>query len=245
MQEVADAVVEQLGGVKVGYASGDEITDEKLRRENEKGTLDIYDPNTGEIRQGILMSDNFDPKGLTSKTPISSKKGDLKYRGDKVVSADGDVTVKVTNDWDWNERRYNTLELIVPKSKKRGEKYFNDEVLLSLMDGQFEGSSSMKAEFKRSNLDAVMKRLDELGVTVERAKEEQEDNHSGRRFYGTAWCMGRDSGNGQTPTRPQLRLGYQSAVLPRQHPQPVARQEAWHDARRHRPFLPTRPDVVP
>jgi hypothetical protein len=137
------------------------------REQGVGGKLISYTTDTGEVRQGILMPDNFEPAGLTSKTPISAKKDELKVRGDKVTSADGEVTVQVTNDWDWDERKYNTLELIVPKSTKRGGKYFNDETLLKLMRDQFEGSTKMKAEFKRENLDAVMKRLDELGVTVQ------------------------------------------------------------------------------
>lgn len=143
------------------------------REQGAGGKLISYTTDTGEVRQGILMPDNFDPGALTSKTPISSMKDELRYNRDKVESADGDVSIRVTNDWDWTNRGYNTLELTVPKSKKKGEKYFNDEVLLSLMNGQFEGSGKMKAEFPRANLDAVMKRLDEMGVTV---KEEKKDS---------------------------------------------------------------------
>lgn len=151
------------------------------REQHVGGKLISYTTDTGEVRQGILMPDNFEPGNLTSKTPISAMKDELRYSRDEVTSADGDVRVRVSNDWDWISRGYNTLELIVPKSKKKGEKYFNDKELLSLMDGQFEGSSRMKAEFKRANLDAVMKRLDELGVTV---NEERKDNTSdtGRRY---------------------------------------------------------------
>lgn len=143
------------------------------REQGAGGKLISYTTDTGEVRQGILMPDNFDPGALTSKTPISSMKEELRYSRDKVESIDGEVQIRVTNDWDWKDGGYNTLELTVPKSKKKGEKYFNDEVLLSLMNGQFEGSGKMKAEFPRANLDAVMKRLDEMGVTV---KEERKDS---------------------------------------------------------------------
>ena len=144
------------------------------REQRVGGKLISFTTDTGEVRQGILMPDNFEPAALTSKTPISAKKDELKYSRDKVESADGDVVIKVTNDWDWsNGGGYNTLELSVPKSTKRGGKYFNDATLLSLMKGQFEGSGKMKAEFKRDNLDAVLKRLDELGVTV--AEEHKTD----------------------------------------------------------------------
>lgn len=155
-----------------------------LQNQHQGGKLISYTTDTGEIRQGILMGDRFNPGSLTSKNPISSKKDELKYPRDKVESADKEVTVKVSNQWDWRESGYNTLELIVPKSKKKGEKYFNDETLLGLMDGQFEGSTKLKAEFKRENLEAVLKRLDELGVTVESQKEEttEEPSNSERRY---------------------------------------------------------------
>lgn len=136
------------------------------REQHVGGKLISYTTDTGEVRQGILMPDNFEPAGLTAKTPISSRKAELRYPGDKVVSADGDVTVKKNGWGPW-------YQLQVPKSVKKGGKYFNDETLRSLMDGQFEGSTKMSAGFKDENLDAVMKRLDELGVTVE---EEHKDD---------------------------------------------------------------------
>lgn len=145
----------------------------ETKKQGKGGKLISYTTDTGEVRQGILMSDQFDPSGLTAKTPISTKIGDLRRSGDKVESADKEVTVRVTNDYDWHNRGYNTLSLTVPKSAKKGAKYFNDEKLLSLVDGQFEGSGNMKAEFDRANLEAVMKRLDELGVVV--AEEHKED----------------------------------------------------------------------
>lgn len=150
------------------------------REQGKGGKLISYTTDTGEVRQGILMPEGFEPTGLTSKTPISAKKDELKYNGDKVTSADGDVTIKVTNRWNWSTHSYDTLEISVPKSNKKGGKYFNDETLLSLVQGQFEGSSKMRAEFKMDNLDAVLKRLDELGVTI--AEEHKEDSSRNRRY---------------------------------------------------------------
>lgn len=139
------------------------------REQGVGGKLISYTTDTGEVRQGILMPDNFEPAGLTSKTPISSKKEELRWRGDKITSADGEVTIK---------RDYgNWYILTVPKSKKKGEKYFNDDVLLSLVNNNsFEGSTRLSADIIGDNIDAVLKRLDELGVTV--AEEHKEDNNS-------------------------------------------------------------------
>lgn len=142
-----------------------------LQKQHAGGKLISYTTDTGEIRQGVLMSDQFNPGTLTSQNPISSAKGELRYSGDKIESADGDVTIVAEGYGSWM-----SFTLRVPKSKKKGEKYFNDKVLLSLMDGQFEGSSNMRADFKKENLDAVLKRLDELGVTVQSKKEDNDMN---------------------------------------------------------------------
>lgn len=143
-----------------------------LQKQHQVGKLISYTTDTGEIRQGVLMGDRFDPGALTSQNPISSAKADLDDwdKGRKITSADGDVTIKADGYGSWM-----SYTLKVPKSKKKGEKYFNDKVLLSLMDGQFEGSSALKADFKEENLDKVLKRLDELGVTVQ-SKQEDSDN---------------------------------------------------------------------
>ena len=155
-----------------------------LRKQSKGGKLISYTTDTGEIRQGILMPEQFNPSGLTSKNPISSAKADLDDRdkGYRIISADKEVTVKL-GDFNWITRKYD-FRLQVPKSKKKGEKYFNDEVLLSLVDGQFEGSSKLTADIRAENLDAVLKRLDELGVTVESAKEDSDKAtvHSDRRY---------------------------------------------------------------
>lgn len=138
----------------------------ELRKQGKGGKLISYTTDTGDVRQGILMSDQFDPKTLTSKNPISSAKEDLYdwSKDRKIVSADKDVEVR-NDGGGW-------YQLKVPKSKKKGEKYFNDQTLLDLVSGQFEGSSRMAADFREENLDAILKRLDELGVTVESTKEE-------------------------------------------------------------------------
>jgi hypothetical protein len=150
-----------------------------LRSQNKGGKLISYTTDTGDVRQGILMSEQFEPDSLTSKNPISSVTQILKDGG-QVVSADGDVVITKTDGIDWSHTKPGRhtewmYQLGVPKSKKRGEKYFNDETLLSLMDDQFEGTSRMMALFPERNLNAVLKRLDELGVTVESQKEDNID----------------------------------------------------------------------
>lgn len=72
MKSAADATAEQLGGTSVKYASGDDITDEKLKRENENGTLGIYDPNTGEV---TLFLDNIEDVEEAKRTVFHEKLG--------------------------------------------------------------------------------------------------------------------------------------------------------------------------
>lgn len=176
------------------------------------GKLISYTTDTGEVRQGILMSDQFKPEGLTSKTPISAKADELRYKGDKIVSADGDISIRVTNDYDWRNGGYNRMELSVPKSAKKGEKFFNDEELLSLVYGhQFEGSSKLRAEFSRDSLPAVLKRLDQLGVTVQEEvnTDTNENAAKGVRFRTSSeldeqyptWLSGQTTDTGQHTTQ--------------------------------------------
>ncbi len=145
------------------------------------GQLVKYTTDTGEVKTGILMPDRFDPKGLTTDAPINSvaEKFELSsWRGgiDEVTSSDGEVKVKRID----NYRGY-YFELRVPKSKAKGGKYFMDEDLLKLVDGNnFETrGNNMLAEFKPEQLKPVLDRLSKMGVKVqdERKTSENEGTH--------------------------------------------------------------------
>ncbi len=71
-KQTADKVAEQLGGAKVNYVSGDDIVDEGLKRENENGTLGVYNPNTGEI---TLFLDNIEDNTEAARTVCHEKLG--------------------------------------------------------------------------------------------------------------------------------------------------------------------------
>lgn len=145
------------------------------------GQLVKYTTDTGEVKTGILMPDRFDPKGLTTDAPINSvaDKFELSsWRGgiDEVASSDGEVKVKRIDN-----NRGNYYELRVPKSKAKGGKYFLDNDLLKLVNGNnFETrGNNMLAEFKPEQLKPVLDRLSKMGVKVqeERKTSENEGTH--------------------------------------------------------------------
>ena len=141
------------------------------------GQLVKYTTDTGEVKTGILMPDRFDPKGLTTDAPINSvtEKFELSsWHGgiDEVTSSDGEVKVKRVD----NNRGY-YYELRVPKSKAKGGKYFMDNDLLKLVNGNnFETrGNSMLAEFKPEQLKPVLDRLSKMGVKVQEERNTSED----------------------------------------------------------------------
>ena len=141
------------------------------------GQLVKYTTDTGEVKTGILMPDRFDPKGLTTDAPINSvaEKFELSsWHGgiDEVTSSDGEVKVKRID----NNRGY-YYELRVPKSKARGGKYFMDEDLLKLVNGNnFETrGNNMLAEFNPEQLKPVLDRLSKMGVKVQEERNTSED----------------------------------------------------------------------
>ena len=96
------------------------------KQQNIGGKLISYTTDTGEVRQGLLMSDTFDPKSVTGTKPISDAYFVIAEQRQRVTSADGDVTI----DW-----RYGDMySLRVPKSVKSGGKYFQDAELLDIVD---------------------------------------------------------------------------------------------------------------
>lgn len=141
------------------------------------GQLVKYTTDTGEVKTGILMPDRFDPKGLTTDAPINSVADKFELSSwhggiDEVTSSDGEVKVKRVD----NNRGY-FYELRVPKSKAKGGKYFMDEDLLKLVNGNnFETrGNSMLAEFKPEQLKPVLDRLSKMGVKVQEERKSSED----------------------------------------------------------------------
>ena len=141
------------------------------------GQLVKYTTDTGEVKTGILMPDRFDPKGLTTDAPINSVADKFELSSwhggiDEVTSSDGEVKVKRIDN-----NRGNYYELRVPKSKAKGGKYFLDNDLLKLVNGNnFETrGNNMLAEFKPEQLKPVLDRLSKMGVKVQEERKASED----------------------------------------------------------------------
>lgn len=141
------------------------------------GQLVKYTTDTGEVKTGILMPDRFDPNGLTNDAPINSVADKFELSSwhggiDEVTSSDGEVKVKRIDNY-----RDNFYELRVPKSKAKGGKYFMDEDLLKLVNGNnFETrGNNMLAEFKPDQLKPVLDRLSKMGVKVQEERKTSED----------------------------------------------------------------------
>lgn len=141
------------------------------------GQLVKYTTDTGEVKTGILMPAHFDPDDLTIDAPINSVADKFELSSwhggiDEVTSTDGEVKVKRVDNY-----RGNFYELRVPKSKAKGGKYFLDEDLLKLVNGNnFETrGNNMLAEFKPEQLKPVLDRLSKMGVKVQEERKASED----------------------------------------------------------------------
>ena len=129
---------------------------------NFQGHLITFTDSEGNVRDGLLMPDKWEPSQLKGATvPISQRKERIKSlpMKDKVTSADGRVTI--TRYWGY-------YHLDVPKSKKQGGEFYLDKRLLDLVNGNdfFTASGNMRGTVPNENIDAVLDRLGEMGVTL-------------------------------------------------------------------------------
>ena len=129
-----------------------------------------YTTDTGEVKTGILLSGNVKLKNLANEKPIISVAEKFELPSNKggiteITSSDGDVKIAQGFDYIKMTRNYT---IRVPKSNKKGGKYFLDKELLKMVDGgNFETrGNTMLAEVKEEKLKDVLDRLSELGVKV-------------------------------------------------------------------------------
>lgn len=134
------------------------------------GQLVKYTTDTGEVKTGILMPEKFEPNGLANEKPINSVAEKFELPTNKggiteITSSDEDVKIAQGFDYMKMARNYT---IRVPKSNKKGGKYFLDKELLKMVDGgNFETrGNTMLAEIKADKLNDVLDRLSELGVKV-------------------------------------------------------------------------------
>lgn len=151
-----------------------------MQKGGQKGKLVSYSTAEGDVRQGLLMPDKFNPSQLTSTVPISSQQSAIES-GETVVS--GDKAVEVARA---RERWNNHYTVKVPKSKAAGGQYFLDKELLRLVHGGnfTTQGGKMAATVWPENLAKVLRRLDKLGVTVQAKAQlrDDKDEDDGKRY---------------------------------------------------------------
>lgn len=134
------------------------------------GQLVKYTTDNGEVKTGILMPDRFKPTDAATEKAISSKAEDfMSGKTTDIMSSDGDVRLISVSSW-----RGTTIELRVPKRKAKGGKYYLDEKLRSLADGNdfYTNGGSMVANVQPENVRGVLDRLSALGVKVREERKE-------------------------------------------------------------------------
>lgn len=142
---------------------------------NVKGYLVSYSTIEGDTKQGILLSDSFKPENLTTSAPISSRLIQIQ-QGETVVSEDKRVVVERNTGWRTG------YALKVPRSKKQGCEFFEDNKLRSLADNKefTTRGNYMVADISSDNLPEALDRLSKMGVTV--SKKAKLENASDVRF---------------------------------------------------------------
>ena len=129
---------------------------------NFQGRLITFTDNNGNVRDGVLMPDKWEPSQLKGATvPISQRKERIMSLSIKesIKSSDGRVTIT---------RYLDHYNLDVPKSKKQGGEFYLNDRLIDLTEGGgfFTASGNMRARIDSRNIEKVLDVLGELRVTL-------------------------------------------------------------------------------
>jgi hypothetical protein len=140
---------------------------------NGKGTIINFTTDDGELKQGIMLPvgvKTLDQAFGSSKVVLKTGKevkDHLLQEGKTprtLVTPKQDVMINV-NPWD------NWVQIIVPRAKNQGGKYYLDKTLLGILGTDFtsSGRSAMKAEIRKNSekFETVLGRLIELGARFE------------------------------------------------------------------------------
>lgn len=149
---------------------------------NYTGQLVSFSDDEGNVRDGILMPDQWTPSLLPSAgVPINARAADI-MKGRSFSSTDGSISIQTGYFRSAGEPMY--FELSVPKSKAKGGKYFLNDELLSLLHGEFRTrSGKMQATIWPDNIKAVLDLLSRMGVRVADSPQGQEDSRRYRDAY--------------------------------------------------------------
>lgn len=139
------------------------INDSQDENGNFTGQLISFTDSEDNVRDGILMPDKWEPTMLVNAgRPIASAKADIES-GKFVRSMNGEVEI-------YTDRHYGvtTILLRVPKSKKLGAKYYENEDLRNAIDKRefYQKSGKFQVAIPNGKLDEVLSVLSRLGVKV-------------------------------------------------------------------------------
>ena len=191
------------------------INDSQDENGNFTGQLVSYTDSEGNIHDGVLMPDKWEPTMLVNAgKPIASAREDIE-RGRFVRSINGEVEI-------YTDRHYGvtTILLRVPKSKKLGAKYYENEDLRNAIDKRefYQKSGKFQVAIPNGKLDEVLSVLSSLGVKVpsdvvkQLNENSQQDNNSVGKKYSE------DNTINSAAERFDIMKGYnaqQLEVLPR------------------------------
>ena len=186
------------------------INDSQDENGNFTGQLVSYTDSEGNIHDGVLMPDKWEPTMLVNAgKPIASAREDIE-RGRFVRSINGEVEI-------YTDRHYGvtTILLRVPKSKKLGAKYYENEDLRNAIDKRefYQKSGKFQVAIPNGKLDEVLSVLSSLGVKVpsdvvkQLNENSQQDNNSVGKKYSE------DNTINSAAERFDIKKGYNSEQL--------------------------------
>ena len=137
------------------------IADTQDERGGYPGQLISYTDMDGNVHDGILMPDKWNSTMLKSSgAPIISRMQQIK-NCELVKSNDGKVEL-TGSAW------AHTYYLTVPKTKKDGAKFFENDTLLRAAGGNFYPyHGKLRADIAEKDIETVVKELSRLGVKVQ------------------------------------------------------------------------------
>lgn len=186
------------------------------------GQLISYTDSEGNIHDGILMPDKWRPSMMVNAGKPISEMLDTILNGNSVISINGEVEINVER----SRSMGNAYILRVPKSKKTGQKYWENKELSQAINGKeyYQSAGMFQAYIPNGKLKDVLDALDKMGVKVssditsdlltEAIKEGNYD--PGTNSFGTKYSE--DNTINDTAERFDIMKGYnaeQLKVLPR------------------------------
>ena len=148
------------------------IADTQDERGSYPGQLISYTDIDGNIHDGILMPDKWNTSMLKSAgAPLSARMEQIRqYK--PIVSLDGKVSLVGS---EWAQMYY----LTVPKTKKDGAVYYENETLLNAANGIFYPfHGELRADIPAKNIGEVVRELTKLGVKVKESNDVVADDIS-------------------------------------------------------------------